>query len=189
MPFAMRIPMANLWLFEGLIMAELSKNSAGNAVLRTTTAPTMLRAGVKENVLAQKATATVNFRIKPGETTKTVEQHIRDVVADDRVEVTLREGASEPSPVSPTDHPGFEHLARTIAEVIPGAATAPQLMIAASDARYFYEISDAVYRFMPLYLTLDDIERIHGTNERIGKQQLGRAVVFYRRLLEHALAQ
>lgn len=189
MPFGQRVAMANLWLFGGVVQGILSGTRAGNATLRTTTAPTVLRAGEIDNVLAQEAVATINFRIKPGDTLEGVEQHIRDVVQDDGIELEVQDGAREASPVSPTDNRAFRLLSRTISEVIPEATVAPQVMIAGSDARFFHEITDAVYRFMPFYLTLDDTDRIHGTNERVEKKQLARAVVFYRRLLEQALSE
>ena len=62
MPFTLKMLFANRWLFSGLIEAILAKDPATNAMLRTTTAPTMLSASVKTNVLAIEAIATVNFR-------------------------------------------------------------------------------------------------------------------------------
>ena len=64
--------LANLWLFGPVVRRQFLGAPATAAMLRTTTAVTMLRAGVKENVLPADAAAVVNFRIIPGESTESV---------------------------------------------------------------------------------------------------------------------
>jgi len=61
-----RIIMGNQWLFEGLIERIFSSSPAGSAVIRTTTAPTIISGGIKDNVIPAQARAMVNFRIIPG---------------------------------------------------------------------------------------------------------------------------
>ncbi len=51
MPFGPRLVMANRWLLGGILARKFGATPQGNAMLRTTTAPTVLQAGVKENVL------------------------------------------------------------------------------------------------------------------------------------------
>src|SRR3989442_15192504 len=65
MPFGPRLVMANRWLFEGILARRFGATPQGNAMLRTTTAPTVLQAGVKENVLPSSAPGLVNLRIFP----------------------------------------------------------------------------------------------------------------------------
>ena len=72
MPFQNKILFANLWLFEPVINIILSKSPSMNAVLRTTTAPTMLAASKRANVLASEATGVVNFRIHPRDNPESV---------------------------------------------------------------------------------------------------------------------
>ena len=55
MSFQRKILFANLWLFEHFINRSLSKSPSMNAVIRTTTAPTMLSASERANVLATNA--------------------------------------------------------------------------------------------------------------------------------------
>src|SRR5438093_10539506 len=64
MSFGARLVMANRWLFGGVLAGRFGATPQGNAMLRTTTAPTVLQAGVKENVLPSSARALVNFRIR-----------------------------------------------------------------------------------------------------------------------------
>ena len=60
--------LSNLWLFAPLVQRELAKSAGTNAMLRTTTALTIVHAGNKDNVLPGRAEATVNFRLLPGDT-------------------------------------------------------------------------------------------------------------------------
>src|SRR5437667_1528834 len=82
-----RVALANLWLFAPIVEHRLAATPASDALLRTTTAPTMLEGSVKENVLPARVRAVVNFRIRPGESMATVLDHVRGGVADPRVRV------------------------------------------------------------------------------------------------------
>src|SRR5204863_9048732 len=124
-----RVGLANLWLFAPLVERRLAATPASDALLRTTTAPTMLEGSVKENVLPARVRAVVNFRIRPGESMATVLDHVRTVVADPRVRIAPLEGTrSDPSPESSVTSEGFRMLQRTIAEVFPGVVVAPSLV-------------------------------------------------------------
>ena len=187
MPLGRRVIMANLWLFKPMLMSILSKSPTSDAAMRTTTAPTMLQGSPKDNVLPSTATATINFRLLPGDSPDAVIRHVRRVVADDRVSVDTVPGfASAASPTSPSDGPEFHELEQTIEETFPGATVAPFLTIGATDSRYFTRLTPNVYRFLPLVVTQGDIERVHGTNERVLAVDYVRGVKFYRRLIERA---
>jgi carboxypeptidase PM20D1 len=185
MPAARRWALSNLWLFGPFVVRTLASNPTTNAVVRTTTAPTIFQAGVKENVLPSKARAVVNFRILQGDSVASVIAHVREVVDDERIKVTkLERTLSEPSPESSTEVPAYRLLQRTIHEVYPDAAViAPSLVVGATDSRHFAAVADDVYRFMPLRIGPADLKRVHGTDERFEVRQIGPAVDFYRRLL------
>ena len=72
MPFSRRLLLANLWITEPLVRRGMAENPLGAALQHTTTSPTMLSAGIKDNVLPPEASAVVNFRIRPGETVASV---------------------------------------------------------------------------------------------------------------------
>jgi carboxypeptidase PM20D1 len=188
LPFTLRLALANLWLFGPLVERQLSRSAATNALLRTTTAPTMLRAGVKDNVLPSTAMGVVNFRILPGETVESVLEHVRRAVSDPNVNIRTLPFSSDPSPVSPVEAPGFAAIQRTIGEVFPGAVVTPSLVLGATDARHYAGLSPNVYRFLPIRIGPGDLERIHGTNERIGVKDYASAVDFYARLIQNAAA-
>jgi carboxypeptidase PM20D1 len=180
-----KVIFANLWLTEPLLINLLSAGNASNAMIRTTMAPTIISGGVKANVLPTQAQAKVNFRILPGETQTSVIEYVRQVIDDERVQVSpSREDSSQdPSPVSDTETFGFRVIEKSIRQIFPEAVVAPALVIAATDSRYYTIVSDQIYRFQPLYLTQPDLKRLHGIDERISVENYERAIRFYRQLL------
>jgi carboxypeptidase PM20D1 len=80
--FLHRLALANLWLFRPLVLGRLEDMPDTNALVRTTTAPTMLEGSIKENVLPVRPRAVVNFRIRPGETIASVTEHVRRTIDD-----------------------------------------------------------------------------------------------------------
>ncbi len=178
-----RLVMANRWLFGGLVERALAATPEGNALLRTTTAATMIEGGVKENVLPVSARALVNFRILPGETIASVTRHVRDVVADTGIVIRAIGNQSEPSPVSSVDGEGFRLLQRTIGEVFPDVIVAPYLVLGGTDARHFTGLSDQVFRFSGARVGPDNLDRVHGTNERLSVEDLEEMIVFFIQLL------
>jgi len=186
LPFGQRLALSNLWLTQPLVERLLSKGAATNAMMRTTTAMTILNSGVKENVLPGVAKAVVNFRILPGDTIESVQAEVTRIVADDRIEVKPLGPGFNPSRLATSNSEAFRFVERTVREVFPDALVAPGLMLAASDARHFDGISEASFRFMPIRFNSEDLKRPHGTDERIGVDQLADMVRFYHRLLTQA---
>jgi carboxypeptidase PM20D1 len=184
MPFLPRVAIANLWLTEPLVVRMLASQPAGNAIVRTTTAPTMIEAGVKDNVLPAKARAIVNFRILPGDTNEGVMAHVREVVADGRVHLSRVERmVSDPPPEAPMDARPYRLLVTTIRQFFPDALITPTLVVGATDGRYYARVADGVYHFGPLVLRKEDLARIHGIDERIGVAGLGTLVRAYEQIL------
>jgi carboxypeptidase PM20D1 len=181
-----RVALANPWLFAPLVTRALEASPETNALVRTTTAPTIVEAGIKENVLPARARAVVNFRVLPGDSTAEVLAHVTAVVADSRVAVTLfRTTLSEPSPESRVDSVGFAAIARTIRELFPGAVVAPSLVLGATDARHYASLGADVYRFLPLRVRAADLRRVHGIDERVAVDDWTNAVRFYARLIRN----
>lgn len=186
LPFAQRAIFANRWLFGRLVVRQLSAEPSTDAMLRTTTAPTMLSGSVKDNVLPARAEAVVNFRIVPGETVQSVTRRVAEVIDDPRVRIEALPSASDPAPVSSPDTRAFATLHRTIREIYPEAIVAPWLLVATTDARHYTAISPNVYRFQPIRVAAEDTRRFHGTDERVGVGVYMNGIRFYRRLLQNA---
>ncbi|MGQ0711345.1 MAG: M20 family peptidase [Rhodoferax sp.] len=182
-----RVALSNLWLFGPLVQKQLEAAGSTNAMLRTTTALTMLNAGNKENVLPGRAEATVNFRLLPGDTREGVMEHVRSqveaAVPGARYELLALPGGSKASKVAPTDSAQYRTLATTIREVFPDALVAPGLMVAGTDSIHYGAISDHIFKFSPIRANSEDLQRFHGTNERLGVKRYADAIRFYHRLI------
>ena len=181
----MRLVMANRWLFEPLILRKLAAAPSSNPGIRTTTAVTILEGSPKENVLASRARAVVNFRLYPGDAIAGVLAHVRRTVDDPTLDIRVIGDRAEASPISSTDSRAWGVLGRTIRQIFPEAVVAPYLGYG-SDAEHFAGLSPNVYRFLPVLVRLEDLDRVHRINERIAVESYLRAVRFYAQFLQNA---
>ncbi|OEJ99757.1 M20 family peptidase [Roseivirga misakiensis] len=187
MGFVNKLAFANRDLFKGMIISTYENAStAGNALVRTTTAPTVFEAGVKENVIPTYARALVNFRIVPGQTAEDILVHANKVIGDDRVKAKFSGFNSEPSPVSSIETEGFETINKTIKQIFDKTLTGPNLVIAATDSRHFSAVSPNIYRFVPYHINEDNIDTFHGIDERIPIDDYKDAIRFYIQLIKNS---
>ena len=185
LPYFRRFALANRRLFGPLLVAAFERDPSTNAMVRTTTAVTMLAGSPKENVLPTRASAAVNFRILPGDTVESVTEHVRRAVADPRIRITSRLGWN-PSRVSDLGSEGGRLVEQSIRQIYPEALVGPSLMAGASDSRRFAKLSPDVYGFVPLTAGPEVVKLAHGTGERASVEDCGRAMRFYRRLIRNA---
>lgn len=183
-----RVILSNLWLTKPIVEAQLSKVASTAAMLRTTTALTVINAGERDNVLPGRANASVNFRVLPGDTSDDVIKHTLLAVGEAPIKADKFPGFSEPSKVARTDAPGYTAIAKTIRQLHPDVIVAPSLMLGATDARYFDDVADNVYRFSPVRAGPNDLVRFHGTNERITVANYTEMIQFYYQLLRNVNA-
>ncbi len=187
MSLPLRVAMSNLWLLGPIVQKQLEASPSTNALMRTTTALTVIRAGNADNVLPGQVEATVNYRMLPGDSGAGMMERLKGQVArsvgHDKFELQALAGASEASRVSPTDSAPYQLINRTVREVFPGTVVAPGLMIGGTDSRHFEGVSDHIFRFSPVRARPEDLSRFHGTNERISVDNLAELVRFYHRLL------
>lgn len=186
MSVGLKTVFSNLWLFGGLVEQKLASVPRTNALVRTTVAPTIFQAGVKENVLATKARAVVNYRLLPGDTIHEVWLHVRKTVNDPRVQINILDGlTSEPSRIADTESRGYKSVEQAVRKVFPQVLVAPGLVMGATDSRYYAAMTGNVLHFIPVRLRSDDLSRIHGVNERISIENYNEVVKFYMQLLRN----
>ncbi len=187
LPFSQRAALANLWLFEPLVVKQGLKDTRTGGNFRTTTAETMVAGGFKDNALPPSAKAIVNFRILPGETVESVVARVRATVGDPGVTVAVEnpEAARDPSPVSPLDSAGYETLAKTVRQLFPTAILSPYLVNGATDAGFYTVLTPNVYRFLALDADASVLTMIHGLNERVAPEKYLKTVRFTAQLIEN----
>jgi carboxypeptidase PM20D1 len=175
LPFLKKVAFANPWLFKKPILEGLNAH--------TTTAATIIEGGVKNNVIPTVAEATINFRILPGETIASVKEHIENTIST-KIKVEPVGFLTNPSPVSKIDSEAYKSLEKTIRSVFPESVVVPGLVGGGTDARYFYEVSDDVYRFYPIRLAPDSMTRFHGIDEKIDKENYKEIIEFTYQLIK-----
>ena len=182
--FLYRLIFANMWLFKG-VLDLICKKSGGemNALLRTTVAFTQASGSQAPNVLPPNASLTANLRLNPADSVEGAVEYIRRVVGDDSITL-IPEDHMEPSPISETNCPAWDKVARAVSHTWKGCVVAPYLMVQCSDSRHYRDLSNHVYRFSAMDLTAEERRTIHGHNERIRLESIGRAVEFYIRLMQ-----
>ena len=185
MRFQEKLVFANSGLFKSVIMGIYQQSSPGRAVIQTTMVPTVFNSGIKDNVIPSSASTTINFRILPGLSIEQLMRRVSGIIDDDRIEITLKDNHNEASKVSGTSSNGYSIIDQSIKEIFPDVITVPNLVIAATDGRYYGELCDNVYRFLPIRLNPDNIKAMHGINENIPVDEFEDAVRFYVQLIQN----
>ncbi|ASV30002.1 M20 family peptidase [Maribacter cobaltidurans] len=176
LPFFKKMAFANPWLFKTPILEALNAH--------TTTAPTIVSGGVKNNVIPTVAEATINFRILPGESIESVQEHIENTVSD-KIKVEPVGFLTNPSKVSSIDSKAYKTLEQTIRNQFSTSVVVPGLVGGGTDGRYFYEVADDVFRFYPIRLAPDSMTRFHGIDEKISKENYKEIVQFSYQLIKN----
>ena len=172
------------WL-GGLVERTMAETPAMNAALRTTTAITMVRGGVKANVLPTDATVTVNLRLVPGDTVEGVIAEVRRIIDDPEIDIEVMTGR-EASAVSSHTSPAYALIAAAVADISPEILVSPALVVGGTDSKHYGRIADDAYRFTPYRLAEDDLGRVHGTDERVSVEGYAEIMAFYRGILTRA---
>ncbi len=138
-----------------------------DALLRTTIVPTMLRGGVKVNVIPNTAEAQVDIRRLPNETREEILSRLRRLINDSSVEIVPSAGsempATEPSSIAA---PVYKVIERALALSLPRAVVVPFMSRGATDGAYLRQKGMDVYG-VPLFATGPGESREHGNDERI----------------------
>jgi len=180
MNFPNNMAFANPTIFKSIIVKNYATSGSGNAMIRTTFVPTIINAGIKDNVVPTLATAIVNFRLLPGDSSRIVIQKVKEIINDDRVIIKNSTVAiSEASPVSSTKTPAFIIVDSLIRKTYSNVLTTPFIMIGATDSRHFTEISDNIFKFSPM----QDPIGFHTIDEQVSIESYQRTLWFFEQFL------
>lgn len=184
MSFSHRLVFANIWLTRPLIIYILSKEPTTKALISTTIVPTIIYGGIKENVLPASAKAIINFRLVPGDTIQDVLLYLHSISDRKHVKIfTYGEINHNPITAADLNSIGFHILTHTIQSVFSGTIVTPSIMIAGTDSRYYMPLTNNIFRFYPLIASKQDIEGVHGCNERIAVNSFLKSIDFYSTLI------
>lgn len=186
--YPVRLVTCNLKFLKPALIEVMKQIPPAASFIRTTTGITMAEGSPAANVLPQKASITVNFRMMPGTTVEDVEKHIRKVVRNKDIEVKLLKGKN-PSSFSPTDSRCFNIIKRLAMAVDENTIVAPFLVMGGTDAYHYQPICDNVYRYAPFKASTELLLTTHGTNERLPIACIEDSVSFFKRYVRLASAK
>jgi acetylornithine deacetylase/succinyl-diaminopimelate desuccinylase-like protein len=152
-----------------------------NILLRTTCTATQIEGGHAQNALPQRARATLQCRIVPGETQDSVRDTLARVLADPSIKISVITAAT-PSPESPISGNILPTVEKVAHQLWPDVVILPQMGAGASDSKYTRIVGIASYGIDGMFDDLDDA-RAHGRDERIGVAAFGQEVDFTYRLM------
>jgi acetylornithine deacetylase/succinyl-diaminopimelate desuccinylase-like protein len=146
------------------------------ARMRMTITPTMIRAGVKENIIPSECEAVFDCRVLPGQSPDQAMREIKELLKDvglEKLEFETIE-ANDPSE-SASDTSLYWLIEDVLKEFEPSCVVAPVLMTGGTDSRFFRKVGSVCYGFHPLRADIPYAEMqktIHGIDERISVENL-----------------
>jgi acetylornithine deacetylase/succinyl-diaminopimelate desuccinylase-like protein len=161
---------------------RLADDPTDNAQLRTTCVATMLEAGHAENALPQRARATIQCRLLPGDTQDEVKATLARVLADPALVLTVTR-AADPSPESPPTNAIMAVYRRVVNSMWPDLTVMPSMDAGASDSRYTRAAGIPSYGATSNFFDLEDM-RAHGRDERIKADRFVEGGEFTYRLMK-----
>jgi acetylornithine deacetylase/succinyl-diaminopimelate desuccinylase-like protein len=162
-------------------IARLGTVPMYNSSMRTTCVATVLQAGKVENALPQRAQATVQCRLLPGDSPGQVRDTLVRVLADTAIRIT-QQGNRDPAPESPLSPEVMSGVERATRSMWPGVIVLPVMDPWSSDSRHFRLAGYPVYGVSGVFYDIDDV-RAHGKDERISVQSFYEGVEFMYRLM------
>jgi acetylornithine deacetylase/succinyl-diaminopimelate desuccinylase-like protein len=150
---------------------KLAADKFTNAILRDTVSVNVINAGYQINVIPERAEAQLDCRLLPGTDAGEFQRWLHGRISDDRVQVEMIQ-SSPPSGIAPLDGLFYQTVCEVVANHAPGAGVFPLLMAGATDGRYWRMRGYAAYGFAPIILERDDVNRVHGIDERISADNL-----------------
>jgi acetylornithine deacetylase/succinyl-diaminopimelate desuccinylase-like protein len=162
-------------------LERLSGEVETNIQLRTTCTATQIEGGHAQNALPQRARATLQCRIVPGETQDSVRDTLARVLGDATISLSVLKAAT-PSPESPLSASLIATVEKVAHESWPEVVVLPQMSAGATDSKYTRLVGIPSYGIDGMFDDLDDA-RAHGRDERIGVAAFAQDVDFTYRLM------
>jgi acetylornithine deacetylase/succinyl-diaminopimelate desuccinylase-like protein len=161
---------------------RLSQNVRLNALLRTTCVATLISGGHAENALPQRARATVQCRMMPGDTEAHVQELLIGVLNDPAIRLSL-DAPPIVSPESPPSPPIMGKIAALTHSMWPGVPVIPTMATGFSDDRQTRNAGIPSYDVSGVWMDIDE-NRAHGKDERVAAISYDESVEFTYRLMK-----
>ncbi len=142
-------------------------NPTWDAMLRDTVTPTMLQAGIRQNVVPSEARGVVNVRLLPGNMIDALIAKLQKLVNDPQVRLEVEPGGGEAAPSSSLSSDLYASITRVAGKDFPSVPVLPYMSTSATDSTPLRMRAVQAYGLLPFPMTQDDLSLMHGDNERI----------------------
>ena len=156
------------------LLHQLSGGTRIQNMLRNTFVPTMVKAGVAQNVIPESAEAYVDCRLVPSVTLDDLRDELTRVIDDPEVVIDFPKASTGTE--SPSDTVLFDAIRDAVHSERPDAIVVPFLTSGGTDCKHFRPRGITCYGHIPFELDDSEAERIHGIDERVSLENLSRAL-------------
>jgi acetylornithine deacetylase/succinyl-diaminopimelate desuccinylase-like protein len=161
---------------------RLSQTVLFNAQLRTTCVATLISGGHAENALPQRAKATIQCRMMPGDTAQNVQATIVRVLNDPKIAIKL-----DAPPISSPESPLTPQLTANVEAVVhsmwPGVPVVPVMATWFTDDRHTRSAGIPTYDLAGVWSDTNE-NRAHGRDERVGVRAYDESIEYTYRLVK-----
>ncbi len=149
-----------------------------NSMLRDTVAPTMLQAGIRNNVVPSEARGVLNIRLLPGNLAEPLLAKLQQLVNDPQVRFEVEPEEGEAAPSSSVTSDFYNTISRVAQQEFPGAAVVPEMSTGSTDSTPLRLRNVQACGLLPFPLDEGDILRMHADDERIPLDSFRKGVEF-----------
>jgi acetylornithine deacetylase/succinyl-diaminopimelate desuccinylase-like protein len=153
-------------------------NPSWNSMLRDTIAPTMLMAGIRNNVVPSEARGVLNIRLLPGSLPEPLIAKLQQLVNDPQIRFEIEPGAGENAPSSSLDSELYKTIVSQTEQEFPGTKVLPYMSTGATDSILLRLRTVQAYGLLPFPLNGDDTSRMHADDERIPLDSFHKGIEF-----------
>jgi acetylornithine deacetylase/succinyl-diaminopimelate desuccinylase-like protein len=155
-----------------------NNNPIWNAMLRDTATPTMLHAGIRQNVVPSEARGVLNIRLLPGDQLDPLLAKLKQLVNDPQIRFETQPNGGEAAPSSSLESDLYATIKAVSAREFAGAPVVPYMSTGATDSARLRMRNVQAYGLEPFPLTEDDLMRMHADDERISVESFRKGVQF-----------
>jgi len=161
-----------------------------HAITHLTISPNMLDAGMKANIVAAEAEASVDIRALPGMDRDFVDSHLMKAMGSARDDVEIVPIQDMESTISAVDNPLWAAIADSVEHLEGHRNLLPSLMNVATDARFWRPkgtIAYGVGLFDDRMSFSEMLALFHGHDERVPVESVRRTTELYEQILARLL--
>jgi acetylornithine deacetylase/succinyl-diaminopimelate desuccinylase-like protein len=157
-----------------------------SAMVRNTISLTGMQAGTNVNVIPGTTEAQLDIRLLPGQDGDSFMKAIKERLGDTEISFDLT-GSTEPTE-SRWGTQDYALIEEVLQEEFPGCIVAPYLLFTASDSRFFRHKGIPAYGIFPVLVSLEDINMIHGIDEKISVENMIKGTEVYTKIIRRLCA-